>query len=130
MILPFGLFASAIINSQVISPLQMSRWSCQAGVNRKPSAVNSQFLFINSCVDSGFRDIEKLAGSTTCVRPREVQKCLCLDCHSELDPESRTSELDSRFRGNDGLVANVKKCQTRQIIHLNEDGPFLDGLLI
>ena len=33
----------------------------------------------------------------------------CFGCHSGLDPESRISELDSRFRGNDDLVANVKK---------------------
>ena len=32
------------------------------------------------------------------------QKSLYLDCHSGLDPESNISELDSRFRGNDGFV--------------------------
>ncbi len=33
-------------------------------------------------------------------------------CHSGLDPESSVSELDSRFRGNDGFGNNVKKCRT------------------
>jgi hypothetical protein len=37
------------------------------------------------------------------------QKSLIFDCHSGLDPESRISELDSRFRGNDGLVTDIKK---------------------
>jgi hypothetical protein len=31
------------------------------------------------------------------------QKFLSLICHSGLDPESRVSQLDSRFRGNDGF---------------------------
>ncbi len=38
------------------------------------------------------------------------QKSLYFDCHSGLDPESSLSELDSRFRGNDGFGINVKKC--------------------
>ena len=42
---------------------------------------------------------------TTAVR----HKSLCFDCHSGLDPESSLSDLDSRFRGNDGLGMNVKK---------------------
>ncbi len=37
------------------------------------------------------------------------QKFLYFDCYSGLDPESRISELDSRFRGNDGFGTNVKK---------------------
>ena len=37
------------------------------------------------------------------------QKSLYFDCHSGLDPESSISELDSRFRGNDGFGTNVKK---------------------
>ncbi len=37
------------------------------------------------------------------------QKFLSFDCHSGLDPESSLSELDSRFRGNDGSEMNVKK---------------------
>jgi hypothetical protein len=37
------------------------------------------------------------------------QKSLSFDCHSGLDPESSLSELDSRFRGNDGSEMNVKK---------------------
>ncbi len=36
-------------------------------------------------------------------------KSLYFDCHSGLDPESSLSELDSRFRGNDGFGINVKK---------------------
>ncbi|MCL4475101.1 MAG: hypothetical protein M1508_02585, partial [Nitrospirae bacterium] len=36
-------------------------------------------------------------------------KSLSVDCHSGLDPESSLSELDSRFRGNDGLKIYVKK---------------------
>jgi len=51
------------------------------------------------------------------------QESLYLDCHSGLDKacpvldtgESRISELDSRFRGNDGLVANLKKYETHYI---------------
>jgi len=42
------------------------------GVDRKPSALNSQFLFINLCVNSYFRDIEKFTGSMACVRPGET----------------------------------------------------------
>jgi hypothetical protein len=38
------------------------------------------------------------------------QKSLYFVCHSGLDPESSVSELDSRFRGNDGFGNNVKKC--------------------
>ena len=38
------------------------------------------------------------------------QKSLYFFCHSGLDPESSVSELDSRFRGNDGFGNNVKKC--------------------
>ena len=38
------------------------------------------------------------------------QKFLPFICHSGLDPESSVSKLDSRFRGNDGLGPNVKKC--------------------
>ena len=37
------------------------------------------------------------------------QKSLYFDCHAGLDPESSISELDSRFRRNDGFVANVNK---------------------
>jgi len=37
------------------------------------------------------------------------QKSLYFVCHSGLDPESSASELDSRFRGNDGFGNNVKK---------------------
>ena len=36
-------------------------------------------------------------------------KYLSFDSHSGLDPESSLSELDSRFRGNDGFGINVKK---------------------
>jgi len=37
------------------------------------------------------------------------QKPLPFVCHSGLDPESSVSDLDSRFRGNDGFGINVKK---------------------
>jgi hypothetical protein len=37
------------------------------------------------------------------------QKSLSFICHSGLDLESSISELDSRFRGNDGFGINVKK---------------------
>jgi hypothetical protein len=38
------------------------------------------------------------------------QKSLYIDCHSRLDQESSLSELDSRFRRNDGFRIIVKKC--------------------
>jgi len=47
------------------------------------------------------------------------RKSLYSVCHSGLDPESSLSELDSRFRGNDGLKNNVKKCGTHYIRFCN-----------
>jgi hypothetical protein len=38
-----------------------------------------------------------------------LHKYLYLVCHSRLDQGSGYSVLDSRFRGNDGEEANVKK---------------------
>jgi hypothetical protein len=46
------------------------------------------------------------------------QKSLYFVCHSGLDPESSISELDSRFRGNDGFENNVKKCWTHHVSYL------------
>jgi hypothetical protein len=37
-------------------------------------------------------------------------KSLSFICHSGLDPESSFSQLDSRFRWNDGLGISVKTC--------------------
>jgi hypothetical protein len=37
------------------------------------------------------------------------QKSFYFDCHSGLDPESIVFNLDSRFRGNDGVGNQVKK---------------------
>jgi len=45
-----------------------------------------------------------------------VKSRFAIDCHSGLDPESSISELDSRFRGNDGFGTNVKKRWTHDTI--------------
>ena len=45
------------------------------------------------------------------------QKSLYFFCHSGLDPESSFSELDSRFRGNDGLGITVRKKIRGDVAH-------------